>query len=56
MATSYKDQVREGMDVFDSENQKIGTLSKTAEGYLHVPTGFLGLGTEHAIRSAPSVT
>jgi uncharacterized protein (TIGR02271 family) len=49
MATGFKDQVREGMDVFDSEDQKIGTVSETAEGYLRVPTGFLDLGTEHAI-------
>ena len=49
MAKDFKDQVREGMDVFDSVNQKIGTVSETAEGYLRVPTGFLDLGTEHAI-------
>src|SRR4051794_31099148 len=49
MAKGFKDQVRDGMDVFDSEDQKIGTVSETAEGYLQVPTGFLGMGTEHAI-------
>jgi uncharacterized protein (TIGR02271 family) len=37
------------MDVFDSEDQKIGKVSETAEGYLRVPTGFLGMGSEHAI-------
>src|ERR671933_2953263 len=49
MAKGFKDQVREGMDVFDADNQKVGTVAETAEGYLRVPTGFLGMGKEHSI-------
>src|SRR5919199_1399378 len=49
MAKGFKDQVRDGMDVFDADNQKVGTVAETAEGYLRVPTGFLGLGKEHYI-------
>jgi uncharacterized protein (TIGR02271 family) len=37
------------MDVFDADNQKVGTVAETAEGYLRVPTGFLGMGKEHYI-------
>src|SRR5919198_692312 len=49
MAKGIKDQVRDGMDVFDADDQKVGTVTDTAEGYLRVPTGFLGLGKEHYI-------
>lgn len=49
MAKGFKDQVRDGMDVFDTDNQKVGTVAETAEGYLRVPTGFLGLGKEQYI-------
>src|ERR671933_505278 len=49
MAKGFKDQVRDGMDVFDADNQKVGTVAETAEGYLRVPTGFLGMGKEHSI-------
>src|SRR5919206_4264746 len=49
MAKGFKDQVRDGMDVFDADNQKVGTVAETAEGYLRVPTGFLGMGKEHYI-------
>src|ERR671933_1140366 len=49
MAKGFKDQVHEGMDVFDTDNQKVGTVAETAEGYLRVPTGFLGMGKEHSI-------
>jgi len=48
------------MDVFDVNEERIGTVhevydasgaekSTSGGGYLHVPTGFLGLGTEHHI-------
>src|SRR5919206_1983551 len=49
MNKGFKDQVREGMDVFDADNEKVGSVAETAEGYLRVPTGFLGLGKEHYI-------
>jgi len=49
MAKTFMDQVHAGMDVYDADDQKIGTVSEQAEGYLRVPTGFLGLGTEHYI-------
>src|ERR671939_625120 len=49
MAKGFKDQVHDGMDVFDTDDQKVGTVAETAEGYLRVPTGFLGLGKEHYI-------
>ena len=61
MAKGFKDQVHEGMDVFDTDNQKVGTVAETAEGYLRVPTGFLGMGKERyiplsAIRSVDGET
>jgi uncharacterized protein (TIGR02271 family) len=53
------DQLDEGMDVFDANDEKIGTVdaildatagsSASGGGYLRVPTGFLGLGREHHI-------
>src|SRR5918911_2415830 len=49
MAKGFKDQVRDGMDVFDADDQKVGTVAETAEGYLRVPTGLLGMGKEHYI-------
>ena len=49
MAKGFKDQVRDGMDVFDADNEKVGTVAETAEGYLRVPTGFLGMGKEQYI-------
>ena len=49
MTNAVKDQVREGMDVFDADNEKVGTLAESAQGYLRVPSGFLGLGKEHYI-------
>jgi uncharacterized protein (TIGR02271 family) len=49
MPTTFDDQIHEGMDVYDADDQKIGTVSEQAEGYLRVPTGFLGLGTEHYV-------
>jgi uncharacterized protein (TIGR02271 family) len=49
MAKGFTDQVRDGMDVFDANNQKVGTVAETAEGYLRVPTGFLGMGKERYI-------
>src|SRR5919205_3882871 len=49
MAKGFKDQVRDGMDVFDADNQKVGTVAEAAEGYLRVPTGWLGMGKERYI-------
>lgn len=49
MDKGFKDQVRDGMDVFDVDNQKVGTVADTAEGHLRVSTGFLGLGKEQYI-------
>jgi uncharacterized protein (TIGR02271 family) len=60
MAHNIASQVTDGMDVFDSNDDKIGTVhevydasaaerSSSGGGYLRVPTGFLGLGTEHHI-------
>jgi len=62
MTTNYADQVIDGMDVFDVNGEKIGTISEVYDasstgsrtstsggGYLRVPTGFLGLGREHHI-------
>jgi uncharacterized protein (TIGR02271 family) len=64
MATSktLSEQIADGMDVYDSKGDKIGTVSEVYDaaaqsggtsgsggGYLRVPTGFLGLGTEHHI-------
>lgn len=60
MATKY-DELREGMDVYDVSNEKVGTVEEIFDaadrgasaasggGYLRVPTGFLGLGREHHI-------
>jgi uncharacterized protein (TIGR02271 family) len=61
MDKGFKDQVRDGMDVVDADNQKVGTVADTAEGHLRVPTGFLGLGKEQyipfsAIRSVDGET
>ncbi len=63
MATSrnYSEQIADGMDVYDTSGDKIGTVSEVYDatqrggtsgsggGYLRVPTGFLGLGREHHI-------
>jgi uncharacterized protein (TIGR02271 family) len=60
VAKSISSQVTDGMEVFDSNDDKIGTVhevydasaaerSSSGGGYLRVPTGFLGLGTEHHI-------
>jgi len=60
MSTHYADQVIEGMDVYDANDDKIGSVSEVYDttsgrtsasggGYLRVPTGFLGLGREHHI-------
>ncbi|MBV9358728.1 MAG: PRC and DUF2382 domain-containing protein [Chloroflexi bacterium] len=63
MATSRNvgEQVADGMDVYDTNGDKIGTVSEVFDaaqsggssgsggGYLRVPTGFLGLGREHHI-------
>lgn len=60
MAHSLSDLVTDGMDVYDADDQKVGTVadvfdatardtSNSGGGYLRVPTGFLGLGKEHHI-------
>lgn len=49
MSKGFTDQVREGMDVFDANNDKVGTLAESVDGYMRVPSGFLGLGKEHYI-------
>lgn len=60
MAKNFSSQVNDGMDVYDANDDKIGTVhevydataaekSSSGGGYLRVPTGFLGMGTEHDI-------
>jgi uncharacterized protein (TIGR02271 family) len=60
MAANYGDRVADGMDVYDVNGEKIGSVDEVYDaaegggsgsggGYLRVPTGFLGLGTEHHI-------
>jgi uncharacterized protein (TIGR02271 family) len=59
MATNYADQLTDGMDVYDANGDKVGTVDEVYDstgaggasggGYLRVPTGFLGLGREHHI-------
>jgi uncharacterized protein (TIGR02271 family) len=60
MPKNFSNQVRDGMDVYDVNDDKVGTVhevydasgaeaSKSGGGYLRVPTGFLGLGAEHHI-------
>jgi uncharacterized protein (TIGR02271 family) len=39
-------QFRRGLDVFDRDGQKVGDVSEVGPNYLHVPTGFLGLGQD----------
>jgi len=54
------EQLYQGMDVYDANHQKIGTVdeildaaadtaSASGGGYVRVPTGFLGMGREHHI-------
>jgi len=55
----YSEKLYEGMDVFDANDEKIGTVdeildgatdaSASGGGYMRVPTGFLGMGREHHI-------
>jgi hypothetical protein len=33
LAKGFKDEVRQGMDVFDANNEKVGTLAESVEGY-----------------------
>ena len=49
MSKGFKNQVRDGMDVFDVEDQKVGTVAEISDGYLRVPSGFLGMGKERYI-------
>ena len=59
MVSKYANQVSDGMDVVDTNEEKIGTVqdvydtsgegSSSGGGYLQIPTGFLGLGKEHHI-------
>ncbi len=54
------EQLYQGMDVYDANDEKIGTVNEILDaaagaaspsggGYLRVPTGFLGMGREHHI-------
>ena len=62
MASRYATQIRDGMDVFDSNNDKVGSVEEIYDaatpesrtgGYFRVPTGFLGMGeTRHIPFSA----
>lgn len=58
--TNFSNQVTDGMEVFDANLDKIGTVDEVYDassseravsggGYLRVPTGFLGMGAEHHI-------
>jgi uncharacterized protein (TIGR02271 family) len=49
MPKGFMDKVREGMDVFDAKNEKVGTLAETSDGYMRVTSGFLGLGKEYDV-------
>jgi uncharacterized protein (TIGR02271 family) len=61
MSWTNTEQFVEGMDVYDANDEKLGTVdevydtaqagadSPSGGGYLRVPTGFLGLGKEHHI-------
>src|SRR5947209_3255407 len=49
MANRFEQQARAGMDVFDTNDEKVGTVAESTGGYLRVPSGFLGLGKEHSI-------
>src|SRR5687768_148155 len=47
MASRWTDQLREGMDLYDVDGDKIGSVDEIASGrYLRATTGFLGLGRE----------
>ncbi|MBV9173461.1 MAG: YsnF/AvaK domain-containing protein [Chloroflexi bacterium] len=59
-SNTYADKLAAGMDVYDANGDKVGTIdevydasdagrSPSGGGYLRVPTGFLGLGREHHI-------
>jgi uncharacterized protein (TIGR02271 family) len=39
MAKGFKDQVRDGMDVFDADNQKVGTVAETDTASAPRPAG-----------------
>ena len=49
MSNVFDNQVRKGMDIYDADNEKIGTIAESVGGYMRVPSGFLGMGTEHRI-------
>lgn len=59
MQTNYASKVRDGMDVYDANEDKVGTVHEVYDapanqpnsggGYLRVPTGFLGMGSERHI-------
>jgi uncharacterized protein (TIGR02271 family) len=59
MQANYDSKVRDGMDVYDVNEEKLGTVQEVYDAspnesnsggrYLRVPTGFLGMGTEHHI-------
>ncbi len=49
MATRGSREVRQGMDVYDVDGDKVGSVEEVAEsgaGYMKVSTGFLGLGKD----------
>ena len=41
-----REQFQKGADVYSSDGQKIGSISDIGPNYLHVTTGFLGLGRD----------
>lgn len=41
-----REQFQKGADVYSSDGQKIGSISDIGPNYLHVSTGFLGLGRD----------
>jgi len=47
MERQWAGQIREGMDLYDVDGDKIGSVGEVASGrYLRASTGFLGLGRE----------
>jgi hypothetical protein len=54
MTSAFSDQLRGGMDVFDAEDENIGTVDGSGNGHMRVPSGFLGMGKSTASGSARS--
>jgi uncharacterized protein (TIGR02271 family) len=42
-----RSQFRRGLEVYDRNGEKIGDISDVGSNYLHLSTGFLGLGQDH---------